>query len=190
MQSELATDYNFDSVDGLTHEDVEDYYEVKDVVTARIDELAEAVPFSLCAITNELELDRGNHWQGILEFVGWLPLVEQRSGIIGSDTHRQVADEKEKGDVVIIVLGTEGLITRKDSSIYKLMPEMIIKFAEDSRIDNGFRLLARTVRHSFDSRGMLTMKECSAKLIVHIRSKIPSSMKKNNWTPRGPLSQP
>ena len=37
-------------------------------------------------------------------------LVEQRSGIIGSDTHRQVADEKEKGDVVIIVLGTEGLL--------------------------------------------------------------------------------
>ena len=34
--------------------------------------------------------------------------VEQRSGIIGSDAHRQVADEI--GDVVISVLGTEGLL--------------------------------------------------------------------------------
>ena len=32
MRDELATHYNFDSVDDLTHEEVEDFYEVRDII--------------------------------------------------------------------------------------------------------------------------------------------------------------
>ena len=76
----------------------------------------------------------------------------------------------------------------KDSPIYDAIPEMLIMFAEKCRMDSVFRLLARTVQHSFDSR-IPSMKECLTKLIVdeageigvHIQSKIPAPMRKKTY---------
>ena len=49
-------------------------------------------------------------WLWFVTGCGWSDdgSVEQRSGIIGSDAHRQVADEI--GDVVISVFSAEGLL--------------------------------------------------------------------------------
>jgi len=47
MRAELATRYNFDRVEDLSKEEVEDYYEVKEVVNARINDLSAAVPLPL-----------------------------------------------------------------------------------------------------------------------------------------------
>ena len=47
MREELASKYNFDSVNWLTIQEVEEYYEVRQVVNARIIELSSAVPFPL-----------------------------------------------------------------------------------------------------------------------------------------------
>jgi hypothetical protein len=47
MREELASKYNFDSVDRLTIQEVEEYYEVRQVVNARIIKLSSAVPFLL-----------------------------------------------------------------------------------------------------------------------------------------------
>ncbi len=49
MRSELAEHYNFDRVDTLTIEEVEDYYEVREVENARANELLNEVPFPLYA---------------------------------------------------------------------------------------------------------------------------------------------
>ena len=47
MREELASKYNFDSVDQLTIQDVEDYYEVRQVANARHIDLSINVPFPL-----------------------------------------------------------------------------------------------------------------------------------------------
>lgn len=47
MREELASKYNFDSVDQLTIQEVEDYYEVRQVVNARHIDLSINVPFPL-----------------------------------------------------------------------------------------------------------------------------------------------
>ena len=75
---------------------------------------------------------------------------------------------------------------QKDSAVYDAIPEMFIEFAKKSRVDSGFRLLSRMVRHAFDSR-IAPIEQCSAKLIVDVhgsvgiqlKSKIPASMKHN-----------
>jgi hypothetical protein len=47
MRAELMARYNFDSVEDLAIEEVEDYFEVREVVNARINELCAAVPLPL-----------------------------------------------------------------------------------------------------------------------------------------------
>eukprot|EP00956_Cyclotella_meneghiniana_P003619 scaffold4429_cov81-Cyclotella_meneghiniana.AAC.3 len=160
MRDELATHYNFDSVDDLTHEEVEDFYEVRDIITARIDEMVEAVPFPLYA-TNKLDGD--NHWSDVMDI--------------------DLADRS-----LVRFVSAKRTDHVKDSPIYDAIPEMLIMFAEKCRMDSVFRLLARTVQHSFDSR-IPSMKECLTKLIVdeageigvHIQSKIPAPMRKKTY---------
>jgi hypothetical protein len=180
MRQELAEKHNFDSVDELSFEELEDFYEVKDVVYSRVNEMADVVPFPLYS-SNQLD-----------DAVCWDTLLD----IDFSDGGSFITDPDLEQKYLPAVLDFFGSLVRfqskkrtdhvKDSPIYDSMPEMLINFAENSRIDSGFRLLARTVRHSFDSR-LSPMSECSAKLIIdgngevgiHIKSKIPASMKKN-----------
>jgi hypothetical protein len=179
MRQELAADH-FDGVDELSHEELEDFYEVRDVTDSRIKELANEVPFPLFS-SNELD-----------EAVCWETLMD----IDFSDGGSFITDPDLESKFLPAVLDFFGSLVRfeykkrtdhvKDSPIYDSMPEMLIDFAEKSRVDSGFRLLARTVRHSFDSR-LSPMSDCSAKLIIdgngevgiHIKSKIPASMKKD-----------
>ena len=158
MRDELATHYNFDSVDDLTHEEVEDFYEVRDIITARIDEMAEAVPFPLYA-TNELDGD--NHWSDVID----IDLVDGGSFINDPDLdskHLQESFDSLVFGSLVRFVSAKRTDHVKDSPIYDAMPEMLILFAEKCRMDSGFRLLARTVRHSFDSR-IPSMKECLAR---------------------------
>jgi hypothetical protein len=48
--------------------------------------------------------------------------------------------------------------------VYDALPEMLIKFAKGSRIDSGYRLLERCVRHSHDPR-MQSMFDNTAEII-------------------------
>jgi hypothetical protein len=180
MRQELAEENNFDGVEQLTYEELEEFYEVKDVIYSRVNEMADAVPFPLYS-SNQLD-----------DAVCWDTLLD----IDFSDGGSFITDPDLQQKYLPAVLDFFGSLVRfqskkrtdhvKDSPIYDSMPEMLIDFAEKSRIDSGFRLLARTVRHSFDSR-LSPMSECSAKLIIdengevgiHMKSKIPASMKKN-----------
>ena len=63
---------------------------------------------------------------------------------------------------------------------------MFIDFANKSRVDTGYRLLGRCVRHAFDSR-VSPMDQCKAQLFldedgdigIQLASQIPASMKSN-----------
>lgn len=182
MRDELATHYNFDSIDDLTHEEVEDFYEVRDIITARTDEIADAVPFPLYA-TNELDGD--NHWSDLMD----IELADGGSFINNPDLEsKHLPGILQFFGSLVRFVSTKRTDHVKDSPIYSAMPEILIVFAEKCRVDSGFRLLARTVRHSFDSR-IPGMEECLTKLVVdesgeigiHIQSKIPASMRKNTY---------
>ena len=60
----MANNYNFDGVDGLTIEEVEDAYAVREVVNARINEQLDRVPFPL---HKSSDMDSGKHWTTILD---------------------------------------------------------------------------------------------------------------------------
>lgn len=54
----------------------------------------------------------------------------------------------------------------KDPAIYDSLPSLFINFASKSRVDSGYRLLMRCVRHSFDSRTP-PLDDKTAMLILH-----------------------
>ncbi len=180
MRDELAEKYNFDSVDDLTIEEVEDFYSVREVVNARANEMADAVPFPLHPAG---DMDSELHWTSLMD-------IDFGDG--GAFIADPSLDPEHLPGILefFASLVRFKIITRtdhiKDPVIYDAMPEMFIQFAEKSRVDSGFRLLARTIRHAFDSR-LPPMDDCIAKLImdkngdvgVRLCSEIPASMKKD-----------
>jgi hypothetical protein len=77
----------------------------------------------------------------------------------------------------------------RDPTVYDALPSNIIDFAEGSRIDSGYRLLARCVRHGLDPR-MPTMFDNVARIIklkdgsvgMVVESQVPASMKSDIYT--------
>ena len=72
---------------------------------------------------------------------------------------------------------------KNKKSLYAALPSIIIQFASDCRVDSGYRLLMRCIRHAFDSRTQ-SLTNQTAQLIVHqgevgihLSSSIPASMK-------------
>ena len=182
MRAELANKYNFDNVDQLTIDEVEDYYEIREVVNARIHELSGTVPFPLYPST---DMNENNHWKELadIDFSEGASFMSDPEldpkyipGILEFFASLVRFESKKRTDHI------------KDPAVYYVMPEMLIDFAENSRVDSGFRLIARMVRHAWDSRNP-PLHQALAKLIVdnkgdiglRITSKIPASMKKKTY---------
>jgi len=165
MREELASKYNFDSVDQLTIQEVEEYYEVRQVVNARHINLSSNVPFPLYESNKMGNLDCWTELKAIdfsegAAFIGDPELDPQHvPGIIGFFSSLVRFDTKKRTDHV------------KDSVVYDAIPEMFIEFARKSRVDHGFRLLSRMVHHAFDSR-ITPMEQCYAKLIVDMHGTV------------------
>ena len=88
-----------------------------------------------------------------------------------------------------ITFGKKKYVDFEDTLFFSL-PINIIDFAFGSRIDSGFRLLERTLRHSFDNKTgdfrkstfkLVQVKE-SGEYGFFIRFNVPASMKKNIYT--------
>ena len=71
-----------------------------------------------------------------------------------------------------------------DSEVYRVVPESFIDIANFSRIDSGYRLLMRCVRHVMDSK-LPTMKESrfvknnDGKVMLILENDVPASMRSN-----------
>ena len=77
----------------------------------------------------------------------------------------------------------------KDAAMYDSLPALLIKFANNSRVDSGHRLLMRCIRHAMDSRTP-SLDDKVATLILHegdvgiqLTSPMPASMKSKTYTP-------
>ena len=74
---------------------------------------------------------------------------------------------------------------QKDSPVFSAVPKMFIDFVSKCRVDIGYRLLRRCLRHALDSRTE-SLDNKQAKLILYngkveivLESHIPASMKKD-----------
>ena len=71
-----------------------------------------------------------------------------------------------------------------DSEVYRVVPESFIDIANFSRIDSGYRLLMRCVRHVMDFK-LPTMKESrfvknnDGKVMLILENDVPASMRSN-----------
>ena len=71
-----------------------------------------------------------------------------------------------------------------DSELYRILPEIFIDIANKSRIDSGYRLLMRCVRHvidckSHDIKHAKFVKDDNGKIVFILENHVPASMRNN-----------
>ena len=179
MRVELVEYHNFDNVDNLTMEEVEDTYAIREAVDARLNRLCDDVPFPLY---NSSEMEAGNNWETIAN----IDFADGGAFIANPNLDpKHIPGILEFFASLVCFKSSTWTDHIKDPTIYNAMPEVFINWSEKSRVDSGYRLMSRMVRHAFDSR-MPNMDESVAKLIVdeegnvgiQLSSEIPASMKK------------
>lgn len=146
-------------------EEVEDAYAMREVVDARIKEQFNGVPFPL---HKSSDMDTENHWTAIQD----IDLADGGSFISDPDL-----DPNHLPGILALFASLVTFQSKKrtdwvkEHAVYDTMPELFISFAEKSRVDSGYRLLGRTIRHAFDSR-ITSMDICKAKLIIETGGEI------------------
>ena len=182
MRKELKDIYRFDGADELQHDEVEDVYECAVEEIGYHNELQSSVKYPLHPTS---ELENPTHWKEIYElnfsnggtFITDQTLKQHVPGILNLFASFVKYETKKYTSHV------------KDSDVYDALPKMFIEFAENSRIDSGYRLLERCVRHGHDPK-MQSIFYNKAKLIevedgslgIVIKTKVPASMRDKVYT--------
>ena len=178
MRQELVKE-NFDGAKDLDSDEVEDVHEMMEYLHHyRGKEVA--VEYPLYA-TSEMINDASTEWDEIIE-------INFKEG--GAFLAEPTLEAKHVPGVLdlfaALVRFESGKKTEwiKDSAIYDVLPSLFLRFASGSRIDSGYRILMRCVRHAFDSRAP-SLDQHTAMLILHqsdiglhLNAAIPASMKK------------
>lgn len=181
MREELKNRYNFDHADQLSIDAVEDLY-VEYTLHRYLEEIAENVEFPKFPAS---AIKSGENWKeiGTIDFnFGGAFLLDDN------------LDEKYLPGILelfasFVKFGSEDkkhTDWKKDGAVYSAMPEMFIKLSNKCRVDLGYRLLRRCLRHAFDVRTE-SLDNKTAKLILYdgdkvgieITTPIPASMKKD-----------
>eukprot|EP00956_Cyclotella_meneghiniana_P040674 scaffold202164_cov66-Cyclotella_meneghiniana.AAC.2 len=180
MREELVND-RFDGANDLSPDEVEDAYEMLNFLEQYRKQANHSVPYPLYT-TSEMDADRTDKWEEILD-------IDFKGG--GAFLAEPELESKHVPGVMKffakLVLFREGKKTewKKDHAVYDALPELFIKFADKSRVDSGFRLLARCVRHAFDTRTPKLNNKTAVLVLhnddvgIHLRTGMPASMKKN-----------
>lgn len=179
MRSELIAD-NFDGAKDLDSDEVEDVYEMMTHLQKLRTEQQSNVEYPLYA-TSEMDGEVATKWEDIIEIdfkEGGAFLAEPN---LGAKNIPGVLDL-----FASLVRFEEGKKTEwiKDPAIYDALPSLFVKFASGSRVDSGYRLLMRCVRHAFDSRAPSLDKQTAMLILhqgevgIHLNADIPASMKK------------
>lgn len=180
MRRELKDKYNFDGVNDLQSDEVEDAYEMMEFLRDYSRHADESVPFPLYE-TAEMDGDAPTKWEELLE------IDFREGGSFLAEPDLNAADiPKVLHLFASLVRFESGKKTEwmRDAAVYESLPALFIKFAENSRVDSGYRLLMRCVRHAFDSRTP-PLENNTAMLVkhkddigIHLNASIPASMKK------------
>ena len=182
MREELASIYGAENTKDITVDEVEDMYALKEIATARIKKLFDDVAFPKFP-SSELDAKVSSQWDTIM-------------GINFGEGGAFISDPDLKPEYLPGILDLFSSLVRfeskirtnwvKDPMVYDAMSFMFIDFVQKSRVDDGYRLLMRCVRHAFDSRcksldkvvGTLVL-DGEGDVGVRIGSDVPASMKNN-----------
>ena len=180
MREELKNKYKFDRAAELSIEEIEEIWEANSLHRA-IEELADNVDFPVLPTS---ALTAGDKWDELCEidfsFGGSFianPDVDEKHipAILELMASFVLFDDKKKKHTT----------WQKDGSMFAAMPKMFIDFASKCRVDIGYRLLRRCIRHALDSR-TISLDNKKAKLIlykgkmgIHLTTPIPASTKKD-----------
>lgn len=179
MREELVQD-NFDGARDLSSDEVEDVYEMMEYLRL-YREQGVSVPYPLYP-TSEMDSSADVKWEELLE-------IDFKEGAVF------LAEPNLEAKFIPGILELMAELVRfesgkktewtKDHAVYESLPQLFIDFAGKSRVDSGFRLLMRCVRHAFDSRTPSLDKNTAMLVVhdgdvgIHLNASIPASMKKN-----------
>ena len=180
MRNLLKHRYRFDDVQDLSFDEVEDAYD--NAVLAHTNHHQNHVIKYPIYPTTELEEENSSVWNRLFDidfcnggaFVSDPNIKDHLPGLLKLLSSCVTYNKKKHTDWT------------KDPKVYDALPWNIIKFAKNSRVDSGYRLLERCVRHGHDPR-MPSMFDNTAQVIqlvdgslgFVIESQVPASMKKN-----------
>lgn len=179
MRQELKDVYNFDDVDSLSSDEVEDVYEMMEFMRM-YRKLESTVPFPLYE-TAEMDCDTPTKWDQLME-------IDFKEG--GTFLAEPNLDPKHVPGLLSLFASLvefeSGKKTEwiKDAAVYDTLPALFIKFADGSRVDSGYRLLMRCIRHAFDSKTPSLDKNTAMLILhqgdvgIHLNANIPASMEK------------
>jgi len=180
-RTRLINVHQFAGADNLDSDEVEDVLEVMDFLR---DYRAQGstVPFPLYK-TEEMEATTSSKWEEIAEIDfsnGGAFLAD------GSINQKHIPGILKFFAAVATFASPDEKHTdwKKDGEIYDALPKLLIDFAAKSRVDSGYRLLSRCLRHALDSK-CPSLENKAATLILHgddvgirINSAVPASMRK------------
>ena len=174
MRRELKDQFNFDHVDQLKLDEVEEAYEKMEFVRAYKNR-EEQVPFPVYCSSH---IDHPSQWSTIAD-------VELQYGAAFL-SHPDITTDYIPG--ILNLFGS--LVTYESTNqsgwmkkISDTMPAVLVKFASSCRLGCGYRLLMRCARHAFDSKMPPIDREMSKLIIhngeigIHLVSNVPASMK-------------
>ena len=174
--------HGVEHVNECSVEEVNDLYEQREVATARITGKTSQVPFPLYP-TEELNKPQSEYWTPLIDIN-----LEEGGSFIGDPDLKSKHAPKvlEFFSSLVDIRSKKRTDHKKEPEIYKVMPETFIEIASKSRLDSGFRVMCRAVRHNLDIK-CPPVDESSCELVidskgkigVRLGGKIPASMKKN-----------
>lgn len=164
-------------------------YAKKEIASARLNGMLDDVPFPVYQ-SNEMNAEVTEHWDTIVEDVNF-----GEGGAFLSDPD---LDAKYLPGILELFSSlvrfestarTKWTNWDKDPVLYESLPSLFIDFAAQSRLDDGYRLLKRCIRHSFDSRCQ-SMDTGMGSLVLHqdgdvgvwLGFNVPASMRKNIYS--------
>ena len=180
LREELKYQFKFGAdADKLSIEEVEDAWEAHELQRA-MEASAKTVRMPLCPTS---AIASGSHWEKLAD-------IDFRFG--GSFLLDEKIDEKYLPAILELFASfvlfspkeTKHTKWEKDSSVYDAMPTMFINIAKECRLNSGYRLLKRCIRHAMDTRTE-SLDNKKAQLILYgnkvgiqLTTPIPASMKK------------
>ena len=182
-RNRLQQQYKFSDANNLTSDEVEDALERLDFVRG-FRAQGEKVPFPLYP---SKEMDGiASKWKEITEI--HLPNGGSFLGD-GSIEQNMVPRILAFFAAAVTFAPPETKHTKwaRDSAIYDALPTMVIDFASKSRVDSGYRLIERCVRHALDSKcpsiqkKTVTLIQHGNEVGMHITSAVPASMDKKMY---------
>lgn len=145
MRDELKHTYRFDGANDLPVHEVEEVYDCTVQSSRQHEKLSDQVKYPLYPTS---ELSEPTKWEEIYE----IDFSRGGSFIMDPALKEHVPDLLALFASFVTYSKEEHTDWVKDPSVYDALPNLIIDFAKNSRVDSGYRLLERCIRHGHDPK--------------------------------------